>query len=55
VTPLVLRWITILVILILVYLIVKNEAQFKRTVDAATSGQVSAIVALQGRNPSGGY
>lgn len=54
-TPLLLRWITILIVLILVYLVVKNEGQFKRVVDASTSGQVSAIVALQGRNPSGGY
>lgn len=49
------RWIVILIVLILVYLILKNANQFKRLVTSTTGAQVGVISALQGRHVEGGY
>lgn len=47
-----LRWIGVLTILVLVYVIFRNADQFKAFINSLTAGFGGTIVALQGGDPT---
>jgi hypothetical protein len=47
-----LRWVGVITLLVLVFIVMRNADQFKAFVNSVTSGFSGTVVALQGGNPS---
>jgi hypothetical protein len=51
VSELVLRWVGVITLLVLVYIVFRNADQFKSFVNSLTAGFSGTVIALQGGNP----